>query len=74
MLLDPHTYFEITIMPSLVDNDFGAVTDLSTADPESYGPRVSIPDEDPRDAVVTDLDVLAEVKLPKKPSRFLLLL
>jgi hypothetical protein len=31
---------------------------------------VSIPDEDPEDAIATDPDVLAEVKLPTKPSRF----
>jgi len=37
------------------------------ADPDS---QVSIPDEDPLDEAVTDLNVLAEVTLSKKPSAY----
>jgi hypothetical protein len=32
--------------------------------------QTSIPDEDPSDEIVMDTNVLAEVKLPAKPSKY----
>jgi hypothetical protein len=58
-------------LAAFVGNNLGgAATVASTADPETHYAQVSIPDEDPQDAIVTDPDVLAEVKLPNKPSWF----
>lgn len=45
-------------------------TPTAVPDPPSLHSRGSVPDEDPQDAVVTDSDVLAEVKLPTRPSEF----
>jgi len=39
-------------------------------DSDSCHLEVSIPDEDPLDEAVTDLNVLAEVSLSKKPRMF----
>lgn len=38
--------------------------------PEPCGSQPSIPDEDPMEEIVHDLNVLAEVTLPKKPSAY----
>jgi hypothetical protein len=50
------------------DSDQGAAAVTATmAGPDS---QVSIPDEDPLDEAVTDLNILAEVTLSKKPSAY----
>jgi hypothetical protein len=56
------------VLAAFIGNGLGAATVTSTADPETHHSHVSIPDEEPQDAIVTDPDVLAEVKLPNKPS------
>ena len=61
----PVNFLEFFVLAPFVSNSLGAATN---SEPRR---QVSIPDEDPLDAVLVDLDVLAEVKLPMKPSRFL---
>ena len=50
------------------DGDQEAAAVTATAGPNSQPSQLSIPDEDPLDEAVTDLNVLAEVTLSKKPS------
>ena len=42
----------------------------SIDEPINVPPQTSIPDEDPLEEIVTDLDAVAEVKLGSKPSSF----
>ena len=46
------------------------VISVPQTDVNNHSTQTSIPDEDPLEEAVTDPNVLAEVKLPARPSRF----
>jgi hypothetical protein len=64
-------YYLFALLAAANDDEKGeAAGGTATAGPGSHHSQVSIPDEDPLDEAVTDLSVLAEVTLAKKPSAY----